>query len=101
MVDLKDSQFLSAAEKKRVLKQWDTFLKYGCQQKHFFKALYNHLILHCSFIAHYDRGGFYATYFTNGEDIAHFLTQFDNRMACQIALNTECLDGIPAMNITT
>lgn len=79
MVELKDSQYLSAAEKRRVLKQWETFLKHGCQEKHFTGPLYNHLTMHCSFIAHYNKAGFYGTYFTNGEDTAHFLTQFDNR----------------------
>lgn len=79
MAELKDTQFMSAVEKVRVLKQWETFLKYGCQEKHFLKALYKHLTLHCSFIAHYNRQGFYYTYFENGEDTAHFLTQFDNR----------------------
>lgn len=79
MPELKDVQFMSAQEKSRVLKQWETFLKYGCQEQHFTKPLYHHLIQHCSFIAHYDRGGFYSTYFERGEDTAHFLTQFDNR----------------------
>jgi len=79
MAELKDAQFMSAAEKQRVLKQWETFLKYGCQQKHFTNPLYKHLTLHCSFIAHYDREGFYATYFERGNDTVHFLSQFDNR----------------------
>ena len=43
----------------------------------FSKRLYEHLYLHCSFIAHYDRGGFYATYFDRGEDTMHFLSQLD------------------------
>jgi len=77
--ELKDVRFMSAQEKSRVLKQWETFLKYGCQRKHFTKPLYHHLIMHCSFIAHYDINGFYETYFENGEDTQHFLSQFDNR----------------------
>ena len=78
-MELKDTKFMSAAEKRRVLKQWETFLKYGCKAEHFTKPLYHHLMQHCSFIAHYDRGGFYATYFEEPEDTAHFLSQFDNR----------------------
>jgi len=79
MTELKDVKFMTALEKKRVLKQWETFLSSGCQRQHFTKPLYQHLINHCSFIAHYNIDGFYSTYFESGEDTAHFLTQFDNR----------------------
>ncbi len=79
MVELKDGQFMSADEKRKALKQWETFLKHGCKGEHFTKPLYHHLIQHCSFIAHYDRAGFYGTYFERGEDRAHFLSQFDSR----------------------
>ena len=76
-ITMKDAQFMSAQEKEKVLKQWDTFLKYGCQREHFTKPLYTHLIMHCSFIAHYDIHGFYLTYFENGDDAIQFLSQFD------------------------
>jgi len=74
---LHDSRFMPAAEKRRVLKQWEAFLKSRCAREKFTKPLYNHLIQHCSFIAHYDINGFYATYFENGDDTVHFLSQFD------------------------
>jgi len=45
--------------------------------------LYKHLINHCSFIAHYNRAGFYATYFEKGEDTTRFLSQFDKRGECR------------------
>ena len=77
--ELKDVKFMSAKEKAMVLKQWEAFLKGGCQRKKFTEKLYGHLIQHCAFIAHYDRGGFYATYFESGDDTVHFLLQFDNR----------------------
>jgi len=35
--------------------------------------------MHCSFIAHYNIHGFYATYFESGDDTVHFLSQFDDR----------------------
>ena len=76
--EFKDVRFLSAREKAQVLKQWETFLKHGCMKEHFTKPLYHHLINHCSFIAHYDLHGFYATYFDEGEDTVRFLSQFDN-----------------------
>ena len=79
MPEFKDVQFMSAQEKVLVLKAWETFLKNGCQKEHFTERLYHHLIQHCSFIAHYNRGGFYDTYFDRGDDTAHFLSQFDNR----------------------
>lgn len=78
---MKDTQFMSAAEKERVLKQWERFLKGGLKQEQFDKALYQHLINHCSFIAHYDRAGFYSTYFETGDGIRDFLSQFDERGA--------------------
>lgn len=80
---MKDTQFMSATEKESTLKAWERFLKNGCQEGQFTKALYHHLIQHCMFIAHYDRGGFYGTYFTNGGDTAHFLTQFDRSKGCE------------------
>ncbi len=76
---LHDSKFMSAAEKAKVLKQWEGFLKSGLDKGHFTKLLYHHLIQHCSFIAHYDIHGFYATYFESGDDTRHFLSQFDTR----------------------
>ncbi|MFH1087671.1 MAG: hypothetical protein V1737_03700, partial [Chloroflexota bacterium] len=63
-------------------KAWDRFLQGGCRPEDFTEALYHHLIQHCSFIAHYDRRGFYHIYFVNGEDTAHFLTQFDRTRGC-------------------
>ena len=75
---MKDVQFMSAQKKEKVLRQWELFLKSGCEEKRFTKALYEHLIYHCSFIAHYNISGFYSTYFDEGEDTVHFLSQFDN-----------------------
>lgn len=76
---LHDTKYMSAAEKRRVLRHWEAFLKSGCQREKFTKPLYHHLMQHCMFIAHYDLQGFYSTYFERGDDIRHFLSQFDNR----------------------
>ncbi len=78
-VKMKDTKFLSAQEKEKVLRQWNLFLKSGLSKDRFTKALYNHLIMECSFIAHYNIHGFYSTYFEEGEDTVKFLSQFDNR----------------------
>jgi hypothetical protein len=77
-----DAQFMSAREKALVQKAWVRFLKDGLREEDFSDRLYQHLHLHCSFIAHYDRAGFYATYFENGEDTTRFLSQFDKRGEC-------------------
>ena len=78
-MELRDTKFMPAAEKGKVLKQWERFLESGFAKEKFTKLLYNHLIMHCSFIAHYDVHGFYATYFEEGDDTVHFLSQFDDR----------------------
>ena len=80
---IRDAEFMSAREKALVLKAWVRFLKNGLRGEDFSVRLYEHLIYHCSFIAHYDRSGFYATYFENGEDSTRFLSQFDKRGECQ------------------
>jgi hypothetical protein len=73
-----DEKFMSAAEKRLVLSAWKTFLKYGCRKDQFTERLYHHLIYHCSFIAHYDRHGFYGFYFETPSPSTHrFLDQFD------------------------
>lgn len=77
-----DTKFMPAKEKERVLRAWEAFLKNGCRKEDFTEALYHHLMQRCSFIAHYDRRGFYDTYFVEGEDTAHFLTQFDRSKGC-------------------
>ncbi len=79
----RDAGFLSAREKELVLKAWVRFLKHGVRYEDFSRRLYEHLHLHCKFIAHYDRAGFYATYFSNGEDTVRFLSQFDKRGECR------------------
>lgn len=79
----RDVEFLSAREKQLVLNAWVRFLKNGLRFEDFSDRLYRHLTLHCSFIAHYNRAGFYQTYFENGEDTARFLAQFDKRTDCR------------------
>jgi hypothetical protein len=78
-----DVKFMTAKEKELTLKAWVTFLKHGCKMEHFTERLYHHLMQHCSFIAHYNRGGFYDTYFLNGDDKAKFMSQFDESQFCR------------------
>ena len=78
----KDVRFMTAAEKQKVLRQWVRFMKSGFDARHFMKSLYDHLIQHCSFIAHYNRGGFYAIYFDDPSATQRFLDQFDRSKGC-------------------
>jgi len=78
MVGFKDVQFMSAREKELVLAQWKRFMERGFGFEHFTDRIYKHLTLHCSFIAHFDRNGFYSTYFENPEATIRFLNQFDS-----------------------
>ena len=73
---------MSAAQKTTVLRAWVRFLKTGLGFDQFTKALYDHLIQHCSFIAHNNRAGFYSHYFEAGDSTAFFLSQFDSRGRC-------------------
>jgi len=58
----KDSPFLTADEKKNVLHDWNRFIKNGYAWSCFTDRIYKHLSLHCGFIAHFNRIGFYQTY---------------------------------------
>lgn len=80
--EFKDVRFMTAAEKKKVLRQWGRFLKSGFDARLFMKSLYHHLIQHCSFIAHYNQGGFYGVYFEDPSATQRFLDQFDRSKGC-------------------
>ena len=74
---MKSTKFMSAEEKEKVLKDWQRFIENDFDKAKFTKRLYNHLIQHCSFIAHYNQAGFYGTYFEDPERTLGFLKQFD------------------------
>jgi len=71
-----DAEFMTAREKELVLKNWKTFLKHGLKKAHFTKKLYEHFHLHCGYIAHYSKDGFYTTYFEAGQDTERFFEHF-------------------------
>lgn len=79
----KTVKFMTAAEKEKVLKDWIRFIRGGCKFSQFTKALYNHLIQHCSFIAHYNRAGFYDTYFAPPANGSVFFRQFNRSYDCK------------------
>lgn len=80
---MKDTKFMTKEEKEKVIKDWQHFIKSDFDKAKFTKSLYNHLIQHCSFIAHYDIHGFYSTYFEDSEDTVKFLKQFDWDCGCK------------------
>ncbi len=77
-----DAQHMTAPQKRRVLGDWVRFFQTGMGFKRFTKRLYEHLTLHCSFIAHFNRQGFYQTYFADPESLQRFLDQFDRSKGC-------------------
>ena len=79
---MKSTPFMPADEKEKVLKDWQRFIESDFNKAKFTKRLYNQLIQHCSFIAHYNQGGFYDTYFEDPEDTMRFMKQFDRKHGC-------------------
>ena len=77
-----DAQHMTAPQKRRILGDWVRFFETEMEFKRFTKRLYEHLIQHCSFIAHFNRHGFFDTYFANPEGLQDFLDQFDRSKGC-------------------
>lgn len=81
-----ECRFMTPKDKQQVLTAWVRFLKSGCSHARFSHSLYQHLTLHCSFIAHFNRDGFFQTYFdTSVEATQNFFAQFDGRGPCESA----------------
>lgn len=98
MYKFNDVKFLTAKKKTMILKNWISFLKFltlpewddfnqnnggsdhGLEApKQFTKRLYEHLSLHCGFIAHYNIHGFYSEYFSGDRtDLERFFANFDS-----------------------
>lgn len=62
-VEMSNTKTMSASEKQDVLKKWVAFLSNHFKPTTFNKKLYQHLSLHCGYIAHYNQNGFYGNYF--------------------------------------
>ncbi len=77
-----DAEYMTAQQKRRILGDWVRFFKNGATFKRFTKRLYEHLIQHCSYIAHFSRRGFHETYFADPEALQRFLDQFDRSRGC-------------------
>ena len=77
-----DVQYMTVQQKRRVLGDWVRFFAGGMPFERFTKRLYEHLIQHCSYIAHCSRSGFFQTYFADPEALQRFLDQFDRSKGC-------------------
>jgi hypothetical protein len=79
---MKSTKFMPAEEKEKVLRDWQKFIEYDFDFKYFTKRLYQHLTLHCSFIAHFNRKSFFDSYFTDPKQTTRFFHQFDKDFGC-------------------
>jgi hypothetical protein len=86
-MEFRDVEFMSAKDKALVLKQWDRFVRSGFERKYFTKRVYDHLSLHCSFIAHYNIDGFYQTYFVEKRNTWKFIDQFTTGISAEYGMN--------------
>ncbi len=77
-----DAQYMTAQQKRRVLGDWMRLFQSGMEFKRFTKRIYQHLTLHCEFIANFNRRCFYETYFADPERFQRFLDQFDRSKGC-------------------
>src|SRR6056297_1513523 len=75
----KDVEFMSKDDKYKVAKLFKRFVQSGFKPEQFKKRVYEHLHLHCGFIAHYNINGFYHEYFNGSkEDLKRFAEHFLN-----------------------
>jgi hypothetical protein len=94
-----DERYFSAADKHRVLADWQRFLASGFKQSYFTPALYHTLHQSCAFLAHTNRERFWQHYFAN--EVAYLralLAQFGGHHRSVEFGTTAWLDG-PATEI--
>lgn len=60
---MKNSQYLTADEKVKILTAFHRFIKSNFKKTQFTQGLYQYLSTHFGFIAHYDKNGFYEVRF--------------------------------------
>jgi hypothetical protein len=85
--EFRDVEFMTASDKASVLRDWNRFLDSGFKRNYFTKRLYNHLIQHCSFIAHYNQDGFYSVYFGEKGNTGKFIDQFTSGISAEYGMD--------------
>ncbi|HJE03606.1 MAG TPA: hypothetical protein K8U92_06975, partial [Aliarcobacter thereius] len=78
-IEFSDVEYMSAAEKTQIYKNFVTFLNNHFKESSFKKNLYEHLHLHCGFIAHYNIKGFYSEYFTTAARFQKIALDFTSK----------------------
>ena len=86
-MQFRDSEFMSVKDKGLVLKQWERFVESGFDRNKFTDRLYKHLINHCSFIAHFNRDGFYQTYFGEKRNAGKFIDRFTTGISAEYGMD--------------
>lgn len=76
-MEFKDSEFMTAEQKKKVMVAMERFVASGFAKSKFTRDLYDHLHLHCGFIAHYNKDGFYACRFENPKGLMDTISQLE------------------------
>lgn len=77
--EFEDVQFMTASEKTKIYKAFVSFLNNHFKESNFKKNLYEHLHLHCGFIAHYNIKGFYSEYFTTAARFQKIALNFTSK----------------------
>ena len=62
-MEFKDGKFTSAEDKSMIFKAYKRFVESGFKEAHFPERLYKYLSLNFSFIAHFNRDGFFSVRF--------------------------------------
>jgi len=86
---MKSVKFMTANEKERILSDFKAFLE--CFEENniddvdkrynaFTTALYNHFHIHLSYIAAFDKDGFFKTFLLNADDIISFFKTFEENI---------------------
>lgn len=96
---LRDSKFMSAAEKESVVAQWRKFIELIANQglpqeapRQFTAGIYSHLITHCGHIAHYDRSGFWHAQMGSAALALQFFTGLPRDLAQLYGANQDYRD---------
>lgn len=75
MREMKSTEFMTKEEKEKVIKQFSKFVESGFNEVLFTKPIYQHLHLHCGFIAHYNQLGFYEARFSDLDSVEMTIRQ--------------------------
>ena len=84
MENFTDTEFMTAKEKTMVYKTWVRFIDLLADgdiinaEKAFSNRLYTHLMQNCGYIAHYDKNGFWHTYFEGYVNVDSFFKNWEN-----------------------